>query len=186
LDFGTLRLGEGAINEKQTHMQNDILFTEKQRFNQWWIWLVLLGINGLFLYGIYYQIIGGEPFGDKPMSDNGLLLTFGFTLLFTLLFTSLRLDTLIKKDGVYARFFPFSLSYGFYSWDTIANVNVHQYKPIAEFGGWGLRYSITGKGRALNVSGNMGMQIEFKDGKKLLIGTQKPKEIERVLTKLGR
>ncbi len=167
-------------------MQNDILFTEKQRFTQWWIWLVLLGINGLFLYAIFFQVIGGNTFGDKPMSDNGLLFTFGFTILITLLFTSLRLDTLIKKDGIYVRFFPFSLSYGFYSWDTIAKVYVRQYKPIAEFGGWGLRYSMSGKGRALNVSGNMGLQLEFKDGKKLLIGTQKPKEIELVLTNLGR
>ncbi|MBK8703741.1 MAG: hypothetical protein IPN33_08970 [Saprospiraceae bacterium] len=68
----------------------------------------------------------------------------------------------------------------------MAKVYVRQYKPIAEFGGWGLRYSMSGKGRALNVSGNMGLQLEFKDGKKLLIGTQKPKEIELVLTNLGR
>ncbi|MBK8703740.1 MAG: hypothetical protein IPN33_08965 [Saprospiraceae bacterium] len=88
--------------------RNDILFTEKQRFTQWWIWLVLLGINGLFLYAIFSQIIGGNTFGDNPMSDNGLLFTFGFTILITLLFTSLRLDTRIKKTGIYVRFFLFS------------------------------------------------------------------------------
>ncbi|NUQ24924.1 MAG: hypothetical protein HUU34_13305 [Saprospiraceae bacterium] len=167
-------------------MQNDILFTEKQRFTQWWIWLVLLGIGGLFLYAIYYQVIGGEPFGDKPMSDNGLLLTFGFTLLFILLFVSFRLDTLIKIDGIYVRFFPFQLKYRFYAWDTIAKAYIYHSQPIAEFGGWGMRFSMSGKGRALTVSGEMGLQLEFTNGSALLIGTQKPKEIERVLAKLGR
>ena len=35
-------------------------------------------------------------------------------------------------------------------------------------GGWGWRYSIR-NGRAFNISGNKGLQIIFKDGKKLLL-----------------
>jgi len=41
-----------------------------------------------------------------------------------------------------------------------------------------------GKGRALNMSGNMGLQLELKDGKKLLIGTQKFEELEQLLQKI--
>ena len=54
-----------------------------------------------------------------------------------------------------------------------------------EYGGWGLRYGFFGKGRALNVSGNTGLQIEFNNGKRLLIGTNKPRELKEVLTKLN-
>jgi hypothetical protein len=43
-----------------------------------------------------------------------------------------------------------------------------------------------GKNRAFNATGNIGLQLVFKDGKKLLIGTQKPAEIEAVLASLGK
>ena len=38
-----------------------------------------------------------------------------------------------------------------------------------------------GKGKAFNIKGNMGLQLQFKDGKKLLIGTQKEEEIKQFL-----
>lgn len=53
-----------------------------------------------------------------------------------------------------------------------------------DYGGWGLRLGFFGKGRAYNISGNIGMQIVFKDGKKLLIGTQKSAEIKSFLERL--
>ena len=53
-------------------MNKEIIFTESQKFKQWWIWLILLGVNGLFLFGVFKQVIGGEQFGDKPMGDIGL------------------------------------------------------------------------------------------------------------------
>ncbi|MBC8644094.1 hypothetical protein H9W95_08645 [Flavobacterium lindanitolerans] len=62
---------------------------------------------------------------------------------------------------------------------------VRQYAPIAEYGGWGLRYDFMGKGKALNVSGNKGLQLKFTDNKKLLIGTNKPDELTEILKKLG-
>jgi hypothetical protein len=39
-----------------------------------------------------------------------------------------------------------------------------------EYGGWGIKYGKMGK--AYNVSGNRGVQLEFTDGKRLLIGSQ--------------
>lgn len=58
-------------------MDKAILYSERQRFKQWWLWLILLGVNGLFLFGVFKQVIGGQPFGDKPMSDAGLLIATG-------------------------------------------------------------------------------------------------------------
>lgn len=51
------------------------------------------------------------------------------------------------------------------------------YRPIKEFGGWGMRTAFNGKnGKAYNVSGNVGIQLELKNGSKTLLGTQKGKE----------
>jgi len=166
-------------------MANEILFTERQRFKQWWLWLILLGINGLFLFGVFKQVVSGQQFGDKPMSNIGLLITAGLTILLTILFLNFRLDTLIKKDGIYVRFFPFHLKFKYYAWEKLTKSFVRQYAPIAEYGGWGLRYGFLGKGKAFNVSGDKGLQLEFIDNKKLLIGTSKPDELTEALKRIG-
>jgi hypothetical protein len=166
-------------------MDNEILFTERQRFRQWWLWLILLAVNGLFLFGVFKQVLFGQQFGDKPMSDTGLLATTGLTLVLTLLFVNFRLYTIIKKDGIYVRFFPFHLKYKHYAWERLTKSYVRQYSPITEYGGWGLRIGLFGKGTAFNVSGNKGLQLEFTDNKKLLIGTNKPEELTEILSKMG-
>jgi len=170
---------------EQEETDYETLFTEEQRFKQWWLWLILLGINGLFLYGFFKQVIGGQAFGDKPMSNTELLITMGFTLLLTALFFNLRLETKIKKDGIYVRFFPFHLSFKHFRWETISESFVRQYNPILEYGGWGIRFGFFGKGKAFNVSGNKSIQLVFTNGRKLLIGTKKPEEAIEVLEKLG-
>ncbi|NJL15117.1 MAG: hypothetical protein HC913_20355 [Microscillaceae bacterium] len=166
-------------------MNEEILFSERQRFKQWWLWLILLGINGLFLFGVFRQVIGGQQFGNKPMSNTGLIVATGLSIFLVLLFASIRLDTTIKKDGIYVRFFPFHLKFKHYTWDSLTKSFVRQYSPMNEYGGWGLRLGLFGKGTAYNVSGNKGLQLEFTDKKEILIGTNKPDELNETLKKIG-
>ena len=163
-------------------MNKTLLFSETQKFKQWWIWLILIGINGTILFGIIQQLFLGQQFGNQPMSDIGLIITGVFMLLLSLLFFLFRLETHIKNDGIYVRFFPLHKSFRFYSWDTISSFYVRQYNPISEYGGWGIRGF--GKNRAFNVSGNKGLQIEFKNGEKLLIGTDNFEELKRTILKI--
>lgn len=165
-------------------MGTQILFKETQRFKQIWIWLLFLLINGTFIFGIYKQIIMHEPFGDKPKSNFSLLLNEGILLLICATFFSFRLETEIRTDGIYVRFFPLHLKQRFYAWEKIQKCNVRKYKPIREFGGWGIRGF--NSNRAFSVSGKNGLQLEFTDGKKLLIGTIKPDEISNVLAGMGK
>ena len=167
-------------------MATEKLFTERQHFKQKWWWALLIIINAIFVYGLVSQVIFGHTFGNKPV-NNGLLIfvTLGVWLL-TLLFVFLRLETVIKQDGIYYRFLPFQWTYRNISWDRISKSFVRQYNPIIEYGGWGLRIGLFGKGQAFNVSGNKGLQLVYDNGKKFLLGTQRPDEIERVLKQLGR
>ncbi len=164
---------------------NDILFTEQQKFKQWWLWLILLGINGFFLFGVFKQVISGQQFGNKPMSNLELLIATGLTIILTILIVNFRLDTTIRMDGIYVRFFHFHLKFKHYTWDSLTKSFVRQYSPLIEYGGWGLRIGLFGKGTAYNVSGNKGLQLEFKNNKKLLIGTNKPDELTATLNKIG-
>lgn len=164
-------------------MDTKILFSETQRFKQWWLWILLIGINALMLFGVYTQVINGQRFGDKPAGNSELLIGCGISILVTVLVVSIRLDSLVKEDGIYVRFFPLQLSYRFFQWNNLNECYVRQYNPIAEYGGWGWRLGLFGKGTAYNISGNEGLQLQFKNGKKLLIGTHKKLSINSVYSK---
>jgi hypothetical protein len=47
---------------------------------------------------------------------------------------------------------------------------------IGEYGGWGIRRSWR-NGVAYNMMGDRGVQLELKDGKKVLIGSQRAEEL---------
>ncbi len=162
-------------------MDAQILFTEKQRFTQWWLWVLLAGVNGLLVFAVFYQVVAGRPFGSKPIGNAGLLFTAGSVLLLTALFRSFRLDTAITLAGIQVRFRPFHTTALFYPWSGLSQCYLRAYSPLKEYGGWGLRYSPFGGGTAFNVSGNQGLQLVTTDGKKILIGTRRPAAIAAVL-----
>ena len=128
------------------------------------------------------QIILGQKFGNNPAPDwITILIWLVFGIGFPVLFYSLRLITEVRKDGIHLRFFPFHRKFQIYSYDEIESYTVREYKSIREFGGWGIRYGLGGK--AYNVYGKKGIQLVFKNKKKLLIGTQKPKEFREAISK---
>jgi 4-amino-4-deoxy-L-arabinose transferase-like glycosyltransferase len=167
-------------------MNDEIVFSETQRFKQWWLWTILIAINVQFLYIILRQVIGGQPVGDNPMSNTGLIIVESITMLSTISFYFFRLETQISKEGIRVRFFPFHLSFKTFTWDEILKSYVRVYHPIREYGGWGVRLGLFGKGKAYNVSGIIGLQLQFNDDRKLLIGTNKAEELTEALKKLRR
>ena len=164
-------------------MKDEILFFERQRFRQAWLWAIIIGVNGIFVYGFIQQVITGHVFGDKPMSNTGLWISLVLSFMLTALFLSIRLDTIIKMDGIYVRFFPIHLQYKKYEWEQVSQIYVRKYHAISEYGGWGYKIMI-GSGKAYNISGNMGIQLVLKNQKKLLIGTIKPEEVTEVLKEI--
>ena len=111
------------------------------------------------------------------MSDKGLVMTAAVSLLLmggtVWLFYLLKLITRVDAKGVHVRFFP--LTHKQIPFENRTSCQARTYRPIREYGGWGIRFSR--KGRAYNVSGNQGVQLTFKQGKPLLIGSQKPEEL---------
>lgn len=160
-------------------METKIIFLEKQKFNQWWIWPFFVLTTGLFLYGSIQQLIFKIPFGDNSMSDSGLISGTFAMLSTSFLFFVFRLDTNITEEAIYVRFFPLHLKSRKYFWKDIEKAHVRTYQPIWEYGGYGIKG--LKNDRAFNISGNQGLQLVFKDGKKLLIGTKKPTELESLL-----
>ena len=162
-------------------------FHEQQQFRQPWVWLLLLiitiGLSGMFTHGIYTQLYLGQAWGDRPMSDTALVVSATLSTLITaglaLLFYKLKLVTLVDPEGIHIRFFP--LSNRTIPFDNIISCKARTYKPIREYGGWGIRFSR--KGRAYNVSGDRGVQLELTKGMPVLIGSQKAEQLADAINK---
>jgi len=163
-------------------METEVLFKETQRLRQWWLWLILLFINGLNIWFVIKKYLYKEVFTNTAYhSYAGAEIATLITVLVTVLLLTMKLETIIQTDRIKVRFFPFHLSFKQYLAGTIRAAYIRNYKPILEYGGWGIRFGLFGKGKAFNVSGNHGIQLVFKDESKLLIGTQKPQEAEVAL-----
>ena len=144
-------------------------FKETQRFRQWWLWLILLGSWGAMVFALFM---------DPPKTLGSQLLVGILTISLPTFFGQMRLITRITTEGIYVRFIPFHFKEQFYSWDSIESAQVRTYNPLSEYGGWGIKYGFNGQGKVYNIVGDQGLQLVFKSGEKLLIGTQKPIEIQ--------
>ena len=161
---------------------NNVLFYEKQRFRQPWIWIIVtfvcLYLTGYYGYGMIQQLFLCSQWGDNPMSDRALLIVGSLFVVsgisFFILIYCLQLITEVRPDGVYFRFSPLHRSVQKIPFDSIKKYEVRTYQPIREYGGWGIRYGRGGK--AYNVSGNKGVQFELINGKRILIGSQRADE----------
>jgi len=157
----------------------NIVFKETQKFSQWWLWLILIGIGILPILGIYKQLIIGEKFGDKPMSDLGLIIFAVFVFSLIAMFCFMQLKTEIDQNGISMHFFP--LVKKRVNWKEIKNAEIVNYGFV---GGWGIRLW-TKYGTVYNMKGDKGLAIELLNGKNFLIGTQKPKELTAMLEKIS-
>ncbi len=110
-----------------------------------------------------------------------LIFSLAFVIGMNALFIFSRLKTKIDSIGVGITFQPFINKAKIFRWDEIEKAYVRKYNPLWEYGGWGIRYRWNS--RAYNTSGNIGLQLILKTGKKVLIGTLKPDDMELFLNK---
>ncbi len=140
------------------------------------------------LQAIYQQFVLKQPWGDEPMSDTGLLLTAGLVFVVLvgsgfLLFGS-KLIVEVTSKSLHFTFKPFiSKPVNYYKSD-IEKDKIRKYKPIKEYGGWGVKKGKKSMGKAYNVRGNIGMQLYLKNGKKVLIGTQRSDAFLRAMKRM--
>jgi hypothetical protein len=143
---------------------------------------------GFFAYAIYRQLLLGEPFGGKPMSDPVLI---GFSLFYFVLGAALivlyvagRLTTEVRPDGIHFCLTPFHRKFKHIRVEEVKKYESKTYRPIRDYGGWGIKAGR--KGRAYNIKGNRGVYFELKDGRRLLIGSQKPEVFADAIDSISR
>lgn len=154
------------------------VFEERQKFTQWWLILLFLLILGFMLKEVLSSLENG------PMSeDSWIMIAFGILpiLLIAFLFFYTTLYSRIDETGIKAVFKPFGFSRKSFPWSEIEKAEVIKYSPLKDYGGYGYRISLSGNGRAMNVSGKEGIQLRLKNKKIFLIGTRKAEEAQKAI-----
>jgi len=163
------------------------LFEEKQRYTQWWLWLII-GANAviviaIFSHALYKQLILGEPWGDKPMSDDGLisisLFVISAMVIMLLVFFNSVLEVVVDKASVSYRYVPLLRK-----WKRIEREDIQRYEVKKYFlRGYGVKRDFHGN-KTINVKGHIGIELTLGNGNKLLLGTQKPEEFLLALNRM--
>lgn len=142
-------------------------FKESQNMVANWMLLIVLVIIGYNFYRV-------SPDYKAILEITDLWIFLGLVVILWLI----RLKTRYNKDGIQIVFIPFIWK-KFISWEDIGYAYVRSYSMM-DFGGWGYRFGKK-QGKAYTTKGNQGLQLVLKDGSMLMIGTQEPEEIQKIL-----
>ena len=153
-----------------------VVYEEEQRFRHPVLWVILLLIPvGVGLASVY-ALVHGMRATAKASAVGGMVLSFGAPLLMFVM----KLETRLSSDVLVLRFVPF--------WTKrirvaeIASCEARDYRPLVEYGGWGIRYGSAGW--AYNVSGSRGVQLRLGNGQKILVGSQRADELAAAINDL--
>ena len=149
-------------------------FKEIQRFNQWWL-MAILFIP--FFEALAFMLSDYQNKGEIQPDSIYFLISISFIV--SIIFVC-KLIVEINERGITYRFFPFNVKSKHLAWSEIEMVYIRTYKPLWEFGGWGIRRTLN-NGKAYTIKGNIGLQLELKNGKRMLIGTSSAQKLEAYL-----
>jgi hypothetical protein len=135
------------------------------------------------MFGIFcfFQIVLKRQIGNHPAPNWLLILIFVLTATLAMVFSLQRLRTSITDQAIYVSFGIFA-SKKVIPLSNIKSISVRKYDGMKEFSGWGVKANANEQ--SYTVSGDNGVEIELNsEGKKILIGTDKPNEMLSVIDK---
>ncbi len=164
-----------------------VVYREEQYFD-WWVYALFAAWEAGAVFMIYLYLVHGHLPGGDAGALSGLSLglvgasAVSFPLLLVVGF--LRMTTEVMPTDVRVWFGWIPTYRRFVAIGDVRKIEVVQYRPILDYGGWGIRGGRDGE-RVLNARGNRGVRLDLADGTRLLIGSQRPEAlavaIERAL-----
>jgi hypothetical protein len=160
-------------------------FSEVQRMRVWWVWGMLGVLMLMYLYAALRQWYGPGSWSNNRTPEWMLGVILLFLLLIPAFVFIMKLESRLHATGVEFRFFPLQRKWKKFPWAEVERAWVRKYRPISEYGGWGIRGLPGANSRAYSMSGDYGIQLLFKNGKSILLGTQNALEAEQALQHLS-
>jgi hypothetical protein len=159
----------------------NVIFRERQNigsFMRWFIFADSVFVFAFFLFMLKFVV--KEP---DSMPGFALAIMFIMPIVVALLFFLARLETEVRFDGLYFRFFPLNIKYQKIEFADISQCELREFSPIRDYGGWGIRYSLR-HGKAYIIAGKKGLSLTLKNGKKILISSKRPEELLKAVKTL--
>ena len=125
-------------------------------------------------YGLCRQFLLNQPF----ISGGLLLPAFVVALVVAVWFMRLKLVTEVRDEGLYICF-VWLWPERTIRWDQIRSVETRTYRPIRDFGGWGVRWAA--RGIVYHARGNRGVRLVLASDERVLIGSARPDELVRAI-----
>ncbi|MFY9151929.1 MAG: hypothetical protein WAO52_07945 [Prolixibacteraceae bacterium] len=164
-----------------------VLFKESQQFRQWWqiVMVLLFTIPEMVisLYALWMQAVEGVSVGKSSAPNFVLIGTSIAMVLVIWVFFALKLEVEIDSEGIHFRFSPLIRKTRLISREEIQRFEIRKYKPIIDYGGRGIKKRFKW-GKAYSVSGNIGLQLYLKNGRKVLFGTQRSQAIGAAMSEM--
>lgn len=149
-------------------------FTEMQWFYRRWWWL-MLGVTILAISPLALAI-------HRPQGPMALFIAVPLLLGVLAGLWFMKLTVRVDAFGIHYQYIPFLNRWRHWAWHEFERVCPRTYSPMGDYGGWGVR-GLPGN-LAYNVWGPAGLQLIFRSGDKLLLGTQRPTELRAALAAL--
>lgn len=136
--------------------------------------MIVIGLIAVFAWWSFlYQVVVGLPFSGStgPESDVFIWiiwLTFGLGM--PAFFSMMRLEITVTPENLVYRYWPIHVTNRTIPRSLICSAEATTYRPLRDFGGWGIRQNRRGK--AYTVSGKEGIWVTQNDGTALLLGSQ--------------
>jgi hypothetical protein len=145
------------------------VFHEEQAFRQRHARIALATPPAAILFITLRQMVWHRPWAHPPTSDGDLLFLSVLLVLVYVRLVTVRLVTDLRATEIAVRLrglwrqrrIPLN---------QVRAAKVVEYDPLRDFGGYGFRYG--SRGPAYIASGNRGVELELRDNRKVLIGSQ--------------
>lgn len=161
-------------------LEEGVVFREVQRLRQPWVWAVAASIALATWAMAFYQLVLGVPVGNNPAEDwlmVVILLLVG--VLFPAFILSVRLTVEVRREGLFLRYRPFHHRFIDLKLETVVSAQAMTYRPLRDFGGWGIRYGRGGT--AYSMSGKEGVQLTYTKNRHIMIGSLRAQELEMAI-----
>ncbi len=155
--------------------QSDVLFRETQRFQPRWLWVLVIAAAAVGWYWASHHQWRLHHVADALCA--AYLAVVGIGAPAFLLFY--RQTTEVRSGGIYLTRGPFPRVKDVIRFSEFYRYQPRNCSPIYAAGGWGIFEGW--QGRSYNMGGSQGLELCLTGGKRVLIGSQKMRQLLDVL-----
>ena len=158
-----------------------MVFIEKQRLDVLWVKILMFSSAILAIMSMFIS--------ERKFASAEAVVWFtaffiaGITGLIYYMIFEIPAYTKVDNHGIHYKYRPWVWNYKLIRWNEVNNVEIKAISPVADFGGWGYRFTFR-KGNGIILNSKNAMVITKTNGKKMTITTDRKLELEKAIAQL--